>query len=337
MTSTAAKDTLGTAALKLAQTRRSLMTAMSGEAGEVLTLDLMGFHPQHITEGSRDFARLAAATHVDHLRQAELFLADGDMCTLLDTAAASMPDQVLQEEDLLAPSGLLGFLVPLTDRTGVGIELPIVGLSWQLLPGDHPIIARREDNRPALLIFAYASVRDLAAKFDAEPAPGMSRWMPNASVVWTLGTEIGTAWGDAELTDATPYITPGFYQRILAAFWTLARQPKLTTSDDHAVPRPERARYARAGITRPDEPVRLIRLAHRDRDEAGQTPGDGGRTYSVQWAVRGHWRQQWLPSRQAHRQQWIAPYVKGPADKPFKGGERVFLATGRDFAPPARQ
>jgi len=43
-----------------------------------------------------------------------------------------------------------------------------------------------------------------------------------------------------------------------------------------------------------------------------------GRTYDYQWMVSGHYRNQWYPSEGSHKLIWIAPYVKGPEDKPLK-------------------
>jgi hypothetical protein len=39
--------------------------------------------------------------------------------------------------------------------------------------------------------------------------------------------------------------------------------------------------------------------------------------WTKRWVVSGHWRNQWYPSIGAHRQRYILPYVKGPADKPL--------------------
>ena len=50
---------------------------------------------------------------------------------------------------------------------------------------------------------------------------------------------------------------------------------------------------------------------------------EGSVSWSHRWLVNGHWRNQWLPSRAAHRLQWIAGYVKGPASKPLVVKDRV--------------
>lgn len=40
--------------------------------------------------------------------------------------------------------------------------------------------------------------------------------------------------------------------------------------------------------------------------------------WKYRWLVRGHHRAQWCPSTQSHKLMWIAPYIKGPEDKPLK-------------------
>lgn len=55
--------------------------------------------------------------------------------------------------------------------------------------------------------------------------------------------------------------------------------------------------------------LRRVRSAHTD-DEQREVE------WSCQWLVRGHWRLQ--PYKDGKRWRWIAPYVKGPDDKPLK-------------------
>jgi hypothetical protein len=40
--------------------------------------------------------------------------------------------------------------------------------------------------------------------------------------------------------------------------------------------------------------------------------------WSHRWYVGGHWRNQFYPSLNAHRQIWINPYIKGPEEKPLE-------------------
>ncbi len=46
--------------------------------------------------------------------------------------------------------------------------------------------------------------------------------------------------------------------------------------------------------------------------------------WTCQWIVSGHWRDQWYPSIRRNQPIWIAPYLKGPEDKPLRHPERLF-------------
>ena len=46
--------------------------------------------------------------------------------------------------------------------------------------------------------------------------------------------------------------------------------------------------------------------------------------WSHRWVVQGHWRNQWYGSEKVHRQIWIAPFIKGPDDKPIVFKRRAF-------------
>ena len=47
--------------------------------------------------------------------------------------------------------------------------------------------------------------------------------------------------------------------------------------------------------------------------------GDAEIDWAFQWPVSGHWRRQWYPNESVRKPVWIAPYIKGPPNKPFKG------------------
>lgn len=84
--------------------------------------------------------------------------------------------------------------------------------------------------------------------------------------------------------------------------------------------RPTRKSVRRAGL--PERDVLVVRL-RRERS-LGERVGDHI-DYAYRFMVSGHWRDQWYPSAQTHRQVWISPYVKGPDDKPFRPpSKRIF-------------
>lgn len=90
---------------------------------------------------------------------------------------------------------------------------------------------------------------------------------------------------------------------------------RIVVSPATDVDRPTRRRVERAGG--PVTPVRVIELRRREsigHSSGGSSPVD----WSCQWAVGGHWRKQYFPSTGGHKTIRIWPYVKGPADKPFR-------------------
>jgi hypothetical protein len=92
-------------------------------------------------------------------------------------------------------------------------------------------------------------------------------------------------------------------------------------SDGEPLPRAERRRIERAGLTTDgldaDHPVHVIKLRAPEPSPV-TAAADGDREWSHRWFVRGHYRAQWYPSIQAHRVRWIAAYVKGPEGKPIQ-------------------
>jgi hypothetical protein len=113
-------------------------------------------------------------------------------------------------------------------------------------------------------------------------------------------------------------------ERTILATWLLMGQT-LTRSEIHTAPRPARRRIARDD-PKLDPTVRYIDL-RRSSTEPGDTdttePHSATREYRHRWIVRGHWRNQYYPSRDDHRPIWIDPHFAGPEDKPLLGGERV--------------
>lgn len=103
---------------------------------------------------------------------------------------------------------------------------------------------------------------------------------------------------------------------MLRTFWKIAQQ-RIATTKPEAPSRPARRRMEKLG--QPVESVTVVRLRRVVGDHA--SPG-GTVDWSHRWIVSGFWRRQFLPSVRSHRWQWIAPYVKGPAEKPLVLKER---------------
>lgn len=106
-------------------------------------------------------------------------------------------------------------------------------------------------------------------------------------------------------------------ERILAkALWALATQ-QISESSDERMDRKSARRLSRLG--RESSTVKVVSLKRRESHHGDGTSVD----WTHRWVVNGHWRRQWLPSAQKHRQVFIASYVKGPDDKPLVLKRRV--------------
>jgi len=109
--------------------------------------------------------------------------------------------------------------------------------------------------------------------------------------------------------------------KIAAACVTLMGQRLAGVSSVHP-DRASRRRLDRLGV-KAIAGVQVVDL--RRPPTGGARHGDGSAVnWSRRWIVGGHWRNQWVPSTGGHRPTWIAPYVKGPEDKPIVARGRVY-------------
>lgn len=128
---------------------------------------------------------------------------------------------------------------------------------------------------------------------------------------------------DVSASDGFPAERRAALERTILATWLLMGQT-LVRSEPLTAPRPARRRMARLDPLL-DPTVRYIDLRRartEPPDHAPERP-TGTREYRHRWVVRGHWRNQYYPSRNDHRPIWIDPHLAGPEDKPLLGGERV--------------
>jgi hypothetical protein len=85
------------------------------------------------------------------------------------------------------------------------------------------------------------------------------------------------------------------------------------------------ARHYRRQMERAGEPpekveeeVRVVKLRREVKERTTKAAEHSGAVeWQHHWWVSGHYRAQWYPHEEAHRVIWIAPYLKGPTDKPF--------------------
>lgn len=184
------------------------------------------------------------------------------------------------------------------------------------VPGDHPLaaLAWAVVHRPG----PGGPVADGVYVFGWFSTPVRAAGQPLLLVPWRFGADrpAGSVSGE-----------PGGEVRAqllgnLTAAMVLLLDQRILVGPRRPAERHARKRAQAAGRAEPPEVV-VVELRR-----AATRPGGGERRaveWSCSWVVRGHWRQQWYPSARVHRPRWIAPYVKGPADKPLRQARRVFV------------
>lgn len=217
---------------------------------------------------------------------AEPFFVSAEMCDLVEEAAATFKPEPLHASDLLTPCGFLLFERPiqvLAGEPGDEVLTPYSAFSW--------IGVQRRDGDG---VFAVALTTFCDWGNSPDGLPG----------VWDF-----EAW-EFDTSPERPHV--GWW-RLAQSTLRLMLEFRPATRYSVWPDRPARRAARRAGFE--ERHVTVVRLRRRRTDVE---PLGGNANYSCRFMVSGHWRNQWCPSLGRHRQTWIAPYVKGPDDKPFK-------------------
>jgi hypothetical protein len=306
-------------------------------------------------------ARLLVRGELARLRNAELFWVSEEMTRLCLAAAPGMPSFYPRPEDLPAPSGFIYFAQPIggyepwdiieyaDGRLLDAASAPsggyrVCAASWgpfsnggrwthggtwftfYTVPGERQSAALAVQGLDAAEIAALQA-RLPPLRIDNEAAcPASSADHPAAE------RSLAEAVRDTSSTASWMHL-------VLCAFRLMATAGAARTGEQSA-PRPARRRAARAGVARPEAPVRLVDITagsvRRDRVPAGER---SGRNYAIRWVVSGHWRNQYYASSDVHRPRWIDGYLKGPAGAPLKVSQtvRVFRDPREDLSAGAPQ
>lgn len=267
-------------------------------------------------------ARLANA-EAGRLAEAELFWVSREMTELCIAAARSMPAWALEPEDLVAPAGLIYF----EGLPDFRPELPSTAMTWGLCPADVASFALKGSG---LWLTSYVG-RDWFAR---EGIDVSSMRIPIPSLFHD-GESIA-AFGQREDEDVA-YIADDDQEIVEADDDDLINQCRSLVVfkaacllmrqefGETTVLEPNHA--SRKRIRRMQEEPRSVRVIKLRRVSHATENAESDREYHHQWIVRGHWRQQWYPSREIHRPVWIAPHIKGPEGAPLIGGEKVHAWT----------
>jgi hypothetical protein len=275
-----------------------------------------------------DIARIEASK----MALAAPFYVTGEMTDLLIHAAKTFPDTKFHPSDLPASQGfvLLSKSVPTIDLHHK--PLPWRAFAW--MPYQHS--SENPEDWAGIHLSLYAH-KDEDPQRDMARETGMADNWHTLSLVhetpWRFGTTHRTKEDfigamednkDIELSDEAFQSGMEMLQTIHAFF--LLCQQRIGMPEPMQATRGVRKRAQKALPDRPIPDVRVVTLRrYRDDDDHEVDPEMRGREYSHRFIVNAFWRRQWYPSEQRHKPKWIAPYVKGPKNKPLVIKDTAYL------------
>ena len=282
----------------------------------------------------QDAARILCEQEHRRLRDAQLYFVTEEMTRLAVAAGESLPDFHLEPEDVPAPSGFVVFEEPIGSYINIDgdapTRIPIVAVSWgpsELIPfpqGGVWFTFYAPTNWPQLeRMAAEQAGRALNSKKRARlrQLRGPLTWDNESAQGYGQGSKAHYRPGDSHSDVDVDSIAP--WSQTMRAAWLLMDQPNIADAEDLHRNRASVRRDQSEGFN--VRPVRLLRLRRAGKAQGTSDDERAARDYTCRWMVKGHWRQQWYPSRGLHRPIWINPHVKGPDGKPLKITETVHI------------
>lgn len=235
--------------------------------------------------------RSAANEIAVHAKGAEPVYVSGEIVDVLDLAVSEFKPEALHESDVFARRAFAVFPDGFT----------------RLLPDGEEWVASEpgaKGHRFNAMLWSADSrgvdITVLRRTSDMFAAAGASQ-RPPSGVPWQIVGSAFTRWGDVPTDEWTP----------VQAFWRIAAS---VVCAKEPTSRGSRRRLERANIHFNGMTVIRLRRAEYPRNEESERID-----WSCRWIVRGHWR-----TLSTGKQIFIAPYVKGPDDKPLRITDRVF-------------
>lgn len=272
------------------------------------------------------------------LQRSESIYVAPPLCGALGAVARQpLPPWTLTEEGLLTSRGFCWFAADPGYRDPTGDPAELVALSWfpQWVSG-----VRREGREFSI----FSPLDPEPDAFQVHRSLTLLPWYKGGFLVrrevmapWgplflTFGSDATLNMNQTTLTGAPITDDAAFDGRFLSSLFAtlmLFAQQRLVTAAHERAERHARKRVQAQGWTH--EPlIRVVKL--RTRETRAHTAGESDTAtidWSCRWVVRGHWRQQFFPSRNEHRPLWILPHLKGPEEKPLKPPRATVFAIVR--------
>jgi hypothetical protein len=292
----------------------------------IKVLEFLDSHgAEQVAEQAREFALKTYGLSVsaadilslerDALRQADTFYMEPSIQELLQNSASTFPrDIAIGDIGFPYPYGFLCFASP--------IDAPYhpdpcigkwIGFAWSALDEIESSSPKSPwPDGPAVQVSYYHE--DLSRN----KLPILA-----STQLWSYSENVND-WERAHSARLQGTEGPHVFVAMCLAWLT----QKLARVESTQATRPIRRRLERDGWHLKDAVVRRIILRPIDRANYGRSDSETS-TWSCQWIVRSHWRNQYYSREKSHRPIWVLAHVKGPPDKPLKTQRAVVFDMAR--------
>lgn len=289
--------------------------------GESERLSYAGLHPK-----TREMLSEMYDAEEDKLIAADPIYVSEEMGEVIVHAAQSFEPEPILPSDFICEVGYCHLALPVVMPDRYEKMVALGGFSWQpiiLAPGAPPwdptgIIDGVIDPTTATTDLRPDGSQQVGVAVTLYSVPDMEKWesgwgrppprLPIHHTPWYFGM----SFEGNEIDEIGARTGTEYWWKVCQTTLRLMQQ-RLARRTEEIADRATRRREQRKGFDA--RPVVVVRL-RRESGSNGEHESDGTRL-SHRFIVSGHWRQQWYPSIQGHRQIWISPYVKGPEDQPL--------------------
>src|SRR5215471_3080757 len=250
----------------------------------------------------------------------DIFFVEPDMHRLILAAMETFEPEPLLSTDLIAPIGYVRLPEP--------IDIPGVD---EKVPGFKPINAEGEGSYlPKHSAFGWRQGQLEDPESDKELGLGILLTYFHTGNDLEVGMGVGLypgryiGWPLKDTVSEPDKMHVGWHPAYLypRVFFRLVMQRLTEVAVMSSPPRQVRRRHERAGYTLPRYSV--VRLRRHSRPSTTDEEAERKWKLNYRTVTRGHWRQQWYPSIQSHRQIWIDEFIRGPEDAELVIRPRIF-------------
>lgn len=255
------------------------------------------------------FAQEIAAEYRNLWVQEDLLLifAKDSYLDMLEAAAITAPTGQLNDDELLAPSGVIIFenerIMP--SLTAEDDLVPIRGITW-----------RAEDGHLTVQVMIDGH-HELVNPGRVEPPADCYAYLYQLNL-FKGPMRNPTALGHEEGVNALL----GYLRSIKVIAQSPATESTTAQPKARSKARSKKNKRSQKAAARPTE-VRVLSLRNAEHGRY-ELDAATGRKVRQHW-VRGHWRNQWYPSLEDNRSIWIDGYIKGDASLGTVTGQKVHV------------